>query len=64
LENKFYYISFSEYDLGEHGIIFRSENQAREFMKDALEWSGSTESVDTYLEDGFAVIEEVTIYGE
>lgn len=61
---KFYYISFSEYDLGEQGIIFRAEDEARTFIKDALQWSGSTESVDTYLEDGLGVIEEVTIYGE
>lgn len=62
MAHKFYYISYSEYDLGQKGLIFRSVSDAKDFLAKALAWTGSTESVDTYCEDCLCEIKGVEIY--
>lgn len=60
---KFYYISFSEYDLGQEGVIFKSHSDALKFGEEQFEKSVD-ESWDDYVNAGFFEVDEVTIYND
>ena len=59
---KFYYISQSEYDLGQDGLIFRKYSDAFKFGKKQFENCTNGESWDDYVNAGFFEVDEAAIY--
>lgn len=58
MSKKFYYV-WCEYDYGQEGLIFNSED-------DAFHWGEQVydgdESFDDFVEDGLFVVKEATLY--
>ena len=66
MTNKFYYISFSEYDLGQEGLIFKKEEDAFSYAQKAYNVNPGHESWEEFSdpEMGLFVVSEATVYEE
>ena len=66
MTNKYWYISFTEYDMGSKGLIFKSKEDALAYGKMCHEADSISEEEpwEQWVEDGMFQVDEATIYGE
>ena len=64
MSKTFYYISFSEYDLGQEGLIFKSREDALSYGKSQYDVNPGYETWEEFSDPdtGLFIVEEVTIY--